>query len=290
MISIEINSVTKEYREKVKALDGISFSIGTGVFGLLGHNGVGKTTLMRLITTILRPTEGTITVLGSDTMKDGDLVRRDIGYLPQELTMYNNLSAYDFVVYMARLKGIRDDKAALKMLEEVGMGEYKDRKIGQLSGGMKRRVGIAQALVGNPRIVIVDEPTDGLDPEERVRFRGILSRYAKSDRTILLSTHIVEDIYQLCEQIAILRSGKLFYYGSTDALVDKVKGKIKVIDVPSEQKLADLQNQAVVLSFAYTGDGIKARVMDEAGLFNQTPVQETLEDAYVYCMGGKNYA
>ncbi len=290
MKSIEIKAVTKEYKKKVKALDSISFSIGTGVFGLLGHNGAGKTTLMRLITTILRPTKGTITVLGGDTMKDGDFVRRNIGYLPQELAMYNNLSAYDFVVYMARLKGIRDDKTALKMLEDVGMGKYKNRKIGQLSGGMKRRVGIAQALVGNPRIVIVDEPTAGLDPEERVRFRGILSRYAKSDRTILLSTHIVEDIYQLCEQIAILRGGRLFYYGSADVLMEKVKGKIKVIDVSSEQELADLQNQAVVLSVAYTGDGIKARIMDEAGLFKQTPVQETLEDAYVYCMGGKSYA
>lgn len=290
MKSIEINAVTKEYRKKVKVLDSISFSIGTGVFGLLGHNGAGKTTLMRLITTILRPTEGTITVFGGDTMKDGDVVRRNIGYLPQELTMYNNLSAYDFVVYMARLKGIRDDKTALKMLEDVGMREYKDRKIGQLSGGMKRRVGIAQALVGNPRIVIVDEPTAGLDPEERVRFRGILSRYAKSDRTILLSTHIVEDIYQLCEQVAVLRGGKLFYNGSTDALLDKVKGKIKVIDVSSEQELAGLQNQSVVLSVAYTGDGIKARIMDEAGLFKQTPIQETLEDAYVYCMGGKSHA
>lgn len=290
MKAIEINGVTKKYRKKVKALDSISFSIRTGVFGLLGHNGAGKTTLMHLITTILRPTEGTITVLGGDTMEDGDFVRRNIGYLPQELTMYDNLSVYDFVVYMARLEGIRDDKAALKMLEDVGMIEYKDRKIGQLSGGMKRRVGIAQALVGNPCIVIVDEPTAGLDPEERVRFRGILSRYAKSDRTILLSTHIVEDIYQLCEQIAVLREGRLFYYGSTDMLLDKVKGKIKVLDVSSEKELKELQNQSVVLSVAYTGDGIKARIVDETGLFKQIPVQETLEDAYVYCMGGKNHA
>ena len=289
MNTIEINAVTKQYKKKIKGLDNVSFSIGTGVFGLLGHNGAGKTTLMRLITTILRPTEGTITVLGGDTMKDGDTVRRNIGYLPQELTMYNSLSAFDFVVYMARLKGIRDDKAASQMLNDVGMSEYKNRKIGQLSGGMKRRVGIAQALVGNPRIVIVDEPTAGLDPEERVRFRGILSRYAKSDKTIILSTHIVEDIYQLCEQVAVLRGGKLFYNGSTDTLMDKVKSKIKVIDISSEQDLADMQSQVVVLSAAYTSDGIKARIMDETGRFKQTPVQETLEDAYVYCMGGKSH-
>lgn len=286
MNCIEINNVTKQYKKKVKGLDSVSFSIGTGVFGLLGHNGAGKTTLMRMIATILRPSEGTITVLGGDTIKNGDIVRRNIGYLPQELTMYNNLSAFDFVVYMARLKGIKDNKVALHMLENVGMSEFKNRKIGQLSGGMKRRIGIAQALVGDPRIVIVDEPTAGLDPEERVRFRGILSRYAKSDRTIILSTHIVEDIYQLCEQVAVLRGGKLFYNGSTDALLDKVKGKVKIIDVFSEQELSGLQDQTVVLSVAYTGGGIKARIMDEAGIFNQTPTKETLEDAYVYCMGG----
>ena len=290
MNSIEISAVTKQYKGKVKGLDHVSFSIGTGVFGLLGHNGAGKTTLMRLIATILRPTEGTITVLGNDTMKASDAVRQNIGYLPQELAMYNNLSALDFVLYMARLKGIKDDSAALQMLEEVGMAEYKNRKIGQLSGGMKRRVGIAQALVGNPRIVIVDEPTAGLDPEERVRFRSILSRYAKTDRTIILSTHIVEDIYQLCEQVAVLRGGKLFFSGSTDTLLNQVKGKIKVLDIGSEQELAGLQNQVVVLSVAYTGDGIKARIMDEADRFRQAPAQETLEDAYVYCMGGKNHA
>jgi ABC-2 type transport system ATP-binding protein len=289
MNSIEINGVTKYYKGKVTGLDNVSFSIGTGVFGLLGHNGAGKTTLMRLITTILCPTDGTITVLGNDTIKAGDAVRQNIGYLSQELAMYNNLSALDFVVYMARLKGLKDTSAALQTLADVGMAEYKNRKIGQLSGGMKRRVGIAQALVGNPRIVIVDEPTAGLDPEERVRFRSILSRYAKTDRTIILSTHIVEDIYQLCGQVAVLRGGKLFYHGSTDTLLDKVKGKIKVIDISSEQELAGLQSQAVVLSVAYTGDGIKARVMDESNRFTQTSVQETLEDAYVYCMGGKSH-
>ena len=173
------------------------------------------------------------------------------------------------------------------MLDEVGMAEYRDRKIGQLSGGMKRRVGIAQALVGNPRIVIADEPTAGLDPEERVRFRSILSRYAKSDKTIILSTHIVEDVYQLCGQIAVLRGGKLFYHGSTDALLNTVKGKIKLLDASSEQELAALQKQTVLISVAYTENGIKARVMDEAGRYGVIPIQETLEDAYVYCMGGK---
>lgn len=290
MSAIEINTVTKKYKNSVLGLDDVTFSIGSGVFGLLGHNGAGKTTLMRMIATILRPTSGTITVMGHDTAKEGDAVRRNIGYLPQELNMYNNLSSLDFVSYMARLKGVTDAKAALNKLEEVGMSEYRNRKIGQLSGGMKRRVGIAQAMVGDPRIVIVDEPTAGLDPEERVRFRGILSRFAGKDRTVILSTHIVEDVYQLCQQLAVLRKGHLFFQGTSDSLLERVRGKIKVIDLASDRDLADLQKQTIVISTTYGNEGIKARIMDENGRFAQAPVQETLEDAYVYYMGGKEHA
>jgi len=288
--AIEIKSVTKKYKNGVLGLDNVTFSIGSGVFGLLGHNGAGKTTLMRAIATIIRPTSGTITVMGNDTVSQGDFVRRNIGYLPQELSMYANLTTFDFVEYMARLKGITDVKRVFDILESVGMAEHKDRKIGQLSGGMKRRVGIAQALVGNPRIVIVDEPTAGLDPEERVRFRGILSRFAKDGRIVILSTHIVEDVYQICQHIAVLRKGKLFYAGPSEALIERVRGKIKIIDLDTEQDLIYLQQKAVVISTTYESRGIKARIMDEKGVFSVQPVQETLEDAYIYCMGGKNNA
>ncbi len=289
MAVIEVNAVAKKYKNHVLGLDDVTFSIGPGVFGLLGHNGAGKTTLMRMIATILRPTSGSITVMGYDTQKDGDAVRGHIGYLPQELNMYNNLSSLDFVSYMARLKGVKDTKEVLNKLEEVGMSEYKNRKIGQLSGGMKRRIGIAQAMVGNPRIVIVDEPTAGLDPEERVRFRGILSRFAGKERTVILSTHIVEDVYQLCQQLAVLRKGRLFFSGTSDMLLERVRGKVKVIDLTSDKDLADVQKQAIVISATYGSDGIKARIMDENNLFSQVPVQETLEDAYVYYMGGKEH-
>lgn len=288
--TIEINRVSKKYKNGVLALDSVTFSIYSGVFGLLGHNGAGKTTLMRLISTILRPTSGSITVLGHDTVKEGDAVRRNIGYLPQELNMYDNLSSLDLVAYIARLKGVTDPKAALNKLAEVGMAEYRHRKIGQLSGGMKRRVGIAQAMVGDPRIVIVDEPTAGLDPEERVRFRGFLSRFAGANRTVILSTHLVEDVYQLCRELAVLRKGRLFFHGSSGALLAGVHNKIKVIDLASERDLAKLQKQAVIISTTYGAAGIKARIMDECGRFPQTPVQETLEDAYVYFMGGKEDA
>lgn len=180
----------------VHALNDVTFSVEAGVFGLLGHNGAGKTTLMKLMATISKPTSGHISVCGFDTQKQGDEVRQLIGYLPQELNMYPSLTVCDFVSYMAELKGIKSKRKVAETLEQVDMVQFANHRISQLSGGMKRRVGIAQALVGDPRILVVDEPTAGLDPEERVRFRSVLSRFAKDGRCVLLSTHIVEDVYQ----------------------------------------------------------------------------------------------
>lgn len=287
MNNIEIRGVTKQYRNGVKGLDSVTFSIGRGVFGLLGHNGAGKTILMKAIATILKPTSGTITVMGHDTMREGDAVRKNIGYLPQELSMYPSLSVFDFVSYMAGLKGIREKAKVQRALEQVDLQDFSRRKIGQLSGGMKRRVGIAQALVGNPQILIVDEPTAGLDPEERVRFRSVLSRFAKDGRTVLLSTHLVEDVYQLSERLAVLRKGKLFFTGTSQELLRSVRGKIKALNLSSDQELLALQKKAVVISTTYEGNQIKARFMDENNAYSVSPVAETLEDAYVYCMGGK---
>ena len=205
--------------------------------------------------------------------------------------MYSSLSVWDFVNYMAQIKGIRDKKAVSAVLEEVEMLEFSRRKIGQLSGGMKRRVGIAQALIGNPPILVVDEPTAGLDPEERVRFRGLLSRYASEGRTVLLSTHIVEDIHQLCGELAVLRKGRLFYAGTSAALLERVRDKVKILRLENEAQLVELQKKAVVLSTTYESRGLAARIMDEDDLYTQAqPVAATLEDAYVYCMGGKAHA
>lgn len=220
MNNIEIIHLSKQYSNGVIALDDISFTVGSGVFGLLGHNGAGKSTLMKALVTVLKPSSGTVKVCGFDTKLQGDEVRKRIGYLPQELAMYPSLSAFDFVNYMAELKGVHDRKAVNKALEQVEMLKFSKRKIGQLSGGMKRRVGIAQALVGDPKVLVVDEPTAGLDPEERVRFRGVLSRFAKDGRTVLLSTHIVEDVHQVCEELAVLRKGRLFYAGRASALME----------------------------------------------------------------------
>ncbi|MBU9737351.1 ABC transporter ATP-binding protein [Diplocloster agilis] len=289
MNQIEINNLTKQYKNQVTALTDISFQVESGVFGLLGHNGSGKTTLMKILATIMRPTSGSVRIGGYDINTQGEEARRLIGYLPQELSMYPTLTVFDFVCYMAALKGVKDRKKVMDVLEQVDMGQYAGRRIGQLSGGMKRRVGIAQALAGDPRILIVDEPTAGLDPEERVRFRSVLSRFAKDDKCVLLSTHIVEDVYQLCEKLAVLRKGALFFSGSAEELLSKAAGKVKIVEIEKEKDLAALQKKAVVLSVTYEHSGILARILDERGEFPVPPVAETLEDAYVYCMGGKNY-
>ena len=289
--NMEILHVSKQYKNGVTALEDVSFCVGSGVFGLLGHNGAGKTTLMKALVTVLKPSAGTIRVCGLDTATQGKEVRARVGYLPQELAMYPSLSVWDFVNYMAQIKGIRDKKAVSAVLEEVEMLEFSRRKIGQLSGGMKRRVGIAQALIGNPPILVVDEPTAGLDPEERVRFRGLLSRYASEGRTVLLSTHIVEDIHQLCGELAVLRKGRLFYAGTSATLLERVRDKVKILRLENVAQLVVLQKKAVVLSTTYESHGLAARIMDEDDLYTQAqPVSATLEDAYVYCMGGKAHA
>ncbi len=286
--NIEISHLTKEYKGGIFALKDVSFTVGNGVFGLLGHNGAGKTTLMKALVTILAPSSGSVRVCGFDTVSQGAEVRARIGYLPQELVMYPSLSVFDFVNYMAELKGIHDRRAVRVVLEQVKMLDYSGRKIGQLSGGMKRRVGIAQALIGSPQILVVDEPTAGLDPEERVRFRSLLSQYARNGRTVLLSTHIVEDVHQICRELAVLRKGRLFYAGTSDDLLEKVRGKVKILRLEHENQLADIQRKSVVLSTTYESCGLTVRIMDENRNFQGAETAAaTLEDAYVYCMGGK---
>ena len=288
MQNIEISNLSKTYSNKITALENISFDVSSGVFGLLGHNGAGKTTLMKAIVTILQPTTGVISVCGFDTRKKGNEVRSRIGYLPQELSMYPSLSVFDFVNYMAAIKGVYEKHKVMSVLEQVDMSEFAGRKISQLSGGMKRRVGIAQALIGDPQVLIVDEPTAGLDPEERARFRGVLSRYAKDGKTVILSTHIIEDVYKLCEKLAVLRKGRLFFYGNSGDLMKRVEGRIRIVSLDTEEQLVSLQKQAVVIGTTYENGCLSVRIMDEKQSFAQyAPVTATLEDAYIYCMGGK---
>mgnify|MGYP000138575491 CR=1 FL=1 len=289
--NIEISHITKKYKNGVTALDDVSFHVGSGVFGLLGHNGAGKTTLMKALVTVLTPSAGTIRICGFDTVKQGNEVRASVGYLPQELAMYPSLSVFDFVNYMAELKGIHNKKAVSNVLEQVEMLEFSKRKPFFFPAALTRGFALGRRLFAILKFLVLDGPTAGLDPEERVRFRGLLSRYAREGRTVLLSTHIVEDIHQLCEELAVLRKGHLFYAGTSAALLERVKDKVKILHLENENQLIELQKKSVVLSTTYESHGLTARIMDESGLFLQaTPVTATLEDAYVYCMGGKAHA
>jgi len=228
---LHIDGVSKTFRGKVRALDGVSLTVPGGIVGLLGANGAGKTTLMRLIAGLIRPDGGRITVGGHDvaTAPGSLAVRRALGYLPQDLGVYPDLTARQFLDYVALLKGLDDRRHRRRrvgeLLEVVGLGATGDRKLRGYSGGMRRRVGIAQALLNDPELLIVDEPTAGLDPEERIRFRTLMSGLAER-RTVVLSTHIVDDVAQTCTELAVLGRGRLLYRGTTADLTAMAKGSV----------------------------------------------------------------
>jgi ABC-2 type transport system ATP-binding protein len=234
IVIIEMTAVSKRFGRS-QALDGIDLTITPGMFGLLGANGAGKTTLMRLLAGVLRPTSGTIRAGQWQLTRAADRsqFQRVLGYLPQDLRLYPDMTARALLDYIAILKGIADRRQRHQtveaLLETVVLSDAATRKLGGFSGGMLRRVGIAQALLNNPAVLIVDEPTAGLDPEERLRFRNILSRLA-GDRTIILSTHIVEDIAATCRQLAVLRSGHVAYFGDTAGLIGRAAGRVWILE------------------------------------------------------------
>jgi ABC-2 type transport system ATP-binding protein len=220
---LEIEDVGKQYPRGVTALSDVSLSLGPGVLGLLGPNGAGKSTLMRIVATVSRPTSGRVRWEGADLAVEPDRLRATLGYLPQDFGVYPNLSAIEFLEFMAAAKGL--DRARTRpridqLLELVNLVDSRKRPIGGFSGGMRQRLGIAQALLNDPRLVIVDEPTAGLDPEERVRFRNLLSELAQ-DRVVILSTHIVSDVEAAATAIALLAKGRLLFFGSTEAFRDQ---------------------------------------------------------------------
>jgi len=228
---IEITALTKTYANNTQALRGLDLTIGPGMFGLVGPNGAGKTSLMRIMAGLVRPSSGTVRIFGHDvTTAQGKWASRaSLGYLPQELGLYPNLSAYEFLDYIARLKGIADGgtrrRQIATVLEQVRLAEVAGQHLKTYSGGMKRRVGIAQALLGQPKLLIVDEPTVGLDPEERVRLRNLLSELA-SQCTVILSTHIIEDISQSCRALAAIGQGKLRFHGRPEELIAQAQGHV----------------------------------------------------------------
>lgn len=283
---IEMTGVGKRFRNQRRwALDHVDLTITPGMFGLLGANGAGKTTLMRLLAGVLRPTAGTIRVGAWDLSRHADLRRfqRTLGYLPQDLRLYPDMTARGLLDYVAILKGINDRAQRRsqvdRLLAVVALSGDADRKVGGFSGGMLRRVGIAQALLGDPAVLIVDEPTAGLDPEERLRFRNILARLA-GDRTILLSTHIVEDIAATCRQLAVLRQGRLAYFGNTAGLIDTARGRTWTVETDDL-----LPPDTTVVSTMTLTDTVRYRVVAPTRPHPDASLTEPgLEDGYLALM------
>jgi ABC-2 type transport system ATP-binding protein len=283
---ISISQLTKYYGKKVQALRGVDLEIGTGMFGLIGPNGAGKTTLMRILAGLIRPTSGQVSVLGSDpTTTRGKLaIKSVLGYLPQELGLYPDLSAFEFLEYVSLLKGVTDkaerQKQLAEVLELVGLTGDARRKMRTFSGGMKRRVGIAQALLGSPQLLIVDEPTAGLDPEERVRLRNLLADMA-ARCTVILSTHIVEDISQSCSDLAVINLGQVLFRGSPRDLIGNVRGKVWNVTTDGKRPEAGME----IVSTMQTQNGVQYRLVGEhVNGLSANPADPTLEDGYIWLM------
>ena len=284
-MQLSIEHVSKRYGSGNWALRNFTLQLKPGVLGLLGPNGAGKTTLMSILATITRATEGRVTWNGSDLASDPDALRSTLGYLPQDFGVYPNLNAVEFLEYLAAVKGL--DAAAAKrrideLLDLVNLTDVRKRALGGYSGGMKQRLGIAQALLNDPQLLIVDEPTAGLDPEERVRFRNLLSELS-GERIIILSTHIVSDVEATATDIALISQGTLVAHASPEELLQQVEGKVWEWILPS----ADLnvaRQKYLISNTARRGDGVHARVLGEAPPVGAQPVVPNLEDAYLFCL------
>ncbi|HEY8208395.1 MAG TPA: ABC transporter ATP-binding protein [Myxococcaceae bacterium] len=283
MIELSIRNLSKTYPNGVQALKDVTLRIGPGMFGLLGPNGAGKSTLMRTIATLQEPDSGGIELGGLDVLRRKDEVRRQLGYLPQELGVYPKVSAEAMLTHLAVLKGIhrsgerRDAVAAL--LTRTNLYEVRHQNLGTFSGGMKQRFGIAQALLGNPRLIIVDEPTAGLDPGERVRFHNLLSEIGE-DRVVILSTHIVEDVSDLCSQMAIISGGRLLLTGEPGQAVQSLRGKIWKRDIPRAELAAYQQRMAVISTRLVSGKTVIHAYGEAPPDPSFEPVPPTLEDVY----------
>jgi ABC-2 type transport system ATP-binding protein len=286
-VRIQITGLTKTYRGGTRAINGLDLTVPTGMFGLLGANGAGKTTLMRILAGLLRPTSGEVTVGPHDltTAHGRTEVKRTLGYLPQDLGVYPDLTATEFLDYVALLKGM-DDRAARRrrvaeLLEVVALSTMAGRKLKGFSGGMKRRIGIAQALLNDPRLLIVDEPTAGLDPEERIRFRTLLARLA-GDRTVLLSTHIVEDIAQTCRELAVLDKGQPIFRGTVADLMAVAQGRVWSVVTNGQEP------EGVVVSALPDQEGVRYRVVaPTAPAPGAELVAPSLEDGYLALRGNQ---
>jgi ABC-type multidrug transport system ATPase subunit len=289
-MNLSIENVSKQYRRDFWGLRDFSLELGPGVLGLLGPNGAGKSTLMRILATITDRTAGAVTWNGVDIAKHPNDLRQVLGYLPQDFGVYPNLNALEFLEYMAAIKGL-DGRSAKRRIDEllqlVNLVESARRPLGGYSGGMKQRVGIAQALLNDPQLLIVDEPTAGLDPEERVRFRNLLADLS-GERIVILSTHIVSDVEATATSIAIINKGERIAYAAPETILQAVEGKVWMWVVSSEE-FARLKQSHLVSNTARRSDGIHMRVVSarQPNLAAE-PVSATLEDAYLYLIRRAN--
>lgn len=285
-MGIKIENLTVTFKNKVTAINHADLEIPKGIYGLLGENGAGKTTLMRVLTTVLTPTSGTVTIDGIRyTRENYEKIQRKIGYLPQEIDLYPNLSVQDCLEYMGDLSGIpkRTYKERIgRYLEKTRLSEHRKKKMKQLSGGMKRRVGLVQALLNEPEFLIVDEPTTGLDPEERIRIRNLLVDFANG-RTVLFSTHVVEDLAATCNQLAVMKKGRFLYAGNIQELLEQAKGYVWICKAKDEATARKLEKEYIVSSKQYMEDGLQIKLISEVPPQMECRTCEvTLEDAYIY--------
>ena len=285
-MSIKINDLTVTFKNGVTAIDHADLEIPKGMFGLLGENGAGKTTLMRVLTTVLKPTGGTVTLDGM-LYSEGNYekIQRKIGYLPQEIELYPNLTVQECLEYMGDLAGVSKKVCKERIryyLEKTSLIEHRRKKMRQLSGGMKRRVGLIQALLNEPEFLIIDEPTTGLDPEERIRIRNLLVDFSEK-RTILFSTHVVEDLVATCNQLAVVKKGAFLYAGSMQELINEAKGHIWICRATDEKQAREIEKKYHVSSKQYVDGELQIKLINKGKPdIDCTPVSATLEDAYIY--------
>lgn len=286
-MDIKIKNLNKIYGDGYHALRDLNLTIQPGMFGLLGPNGAGKTTLMKIMTLMHEASSGTILFDDFDIRKHRKEIRSVLGYLPQDFRFFEKLKTWEFLDYGAGLAGLKGSKrreTVDELLRKVGLFEVRDRWANRLSGGMKRRLGIAQAIVGNPKVIIVDEPTTGLDPEERIRFRNILSDVSAEDVAIILSTHIVGDISSSCKKLALLNKGELKFEGSPDDMIRISEGKVWEIFV-TDKELANIKEKFPIISTIPSEGGWEIQIVSENPEgYSAKPISPNIEHAYVYFM------
>ena len=288
-MEITIRNLSKSYNKKTLALELEDLTVPSGVYGLIGRNGAGKTTLLRILASVLPPTSGQILLDGEDITKKLSSYRKMLGYLPQNTKLMPQLNIVEFLEYMAILKGIQDrDEIRYEVdrcIEIAGLNGERKKRLSKYSGGMLRRAGIAQALLGDPKIIIVDEPTTGLDPEERLHFLNLISSIGV-DKIVLLSTHIIHDIENICPNVCILNKGKKMYSGSTAGMVDSIRDMLWTAEINAGEETA-LKKRAVVTNVTYTYGKPNVRYVAKASVYEgSVRVPATLEDAYIYAVGG----